>query len=93
MGMMLSRFVIALSFFVVCTHLGGRSTRSEALQNISTSIAWKERKLHIQFVGQIRDEKGREYFAGPFGISFGSDGRLYVADDLAHRVLVFDKNR
>ena len=30
-------------------------------------------------------------FSGPFGIAFGPDGALYVADDLAHRIVVLDQ--
>ena len=43
--------------------------------------------LHIQFIGQVTD------FSGPFGVWSSSGGRFYVADDLAHRILIFDRER
>src|SRR5262245_28164947 len=90
MGVLLSRFVIALSFFVGFVHLGAESSFAE---NFRKSIRWKDKRLQIQFIGELNKDNDREYFSGPFGVSLGIDNRIYVVDDLAHRVLVFDKNR
>jgi hypothetical protein len=87
---MLCRFVIVLFFLVVCTELGAGSAFAERFR---TSIPWKNIQLQIQFVEALNKDNRREYFSGPFGVFLGSADRVYVADDLAHRVLVFDKHR
>jgi DNA-binding beta-propeller fold protein YncE len=38
-----------------------------------------------------REGDGPGEFRGPFGITVGPDGRLYVADDLSHRIQIFDR--
>lgn len=38
------------------------------------------------------DGSAQSPFAGPVGIRCRDDGRLFVVDDLGHRVLVFDAN-
>lgn len=36
--------------------------------------------------------EGDEDFQGPFGIAIGPDGNLYLADDLAHKIVVFSRD-
>jgi NHL repeat len=78
---------IALSFVVVSLIFVGESVLAA---NFSVPIRWKQTTLRIQFIGQIQGRQGHEYFSGPFGVSVGSDGHLYVVDVLAHQILVFD---
>jgi DNA-binding beta-propeller fold protein YncE len=42
-------------------------------------------------VGFGREGSGPGEFLGPFGITVGPDGLLYVADDLSHRIQIFDR--
>src|SRR5262245_2168548 len=63
------------------------------MQSFNEYISWKDKNLQLQFVREIKSRKGNQYFSGPFGVSLGSDGRIYIADDLAHRILVFDKSK
>lgn len=37
-----------------------------------------------------KNAKGQQYFQGPFGISIGYDRRIYIADDLSHKIFIFD---
>jgi hypothetical protein len=82
-----SHVTIALSFVVVSLIFVGESVLAA---NFSVPIRWKQTTLRIQFMGQIQGRQGHEYFSGPFAVSVGSDGHLYVVDDLAHQILIFD---
>jgi hypothetical protein len=89
------RFVVLLksSFLLVFLKLSGGFAFFQETHGFDLSIPWKGSKLQIQFAGELKGDEGHEYFVGPFGVSLGPNDRIYVADDLAHRILVFDKTK
>jgi len=58
--------------------------RAEGQANVMTSAP----ELVVAF-GREGDAPGE--FRGPFGVAIGPDGLIYVADDLGHRIQVFDR--
>jgi DNA-binding beta-propeller fold protein YncE len=85
--------LLKTSFLLVFLNLSGGFAFFQETHGFGLSIPWKGAKLQIQFAGELKADKGREYFVGPFGVSLGPDDRIYVADDLAHHILVFDKTK
>src|SRR5262245_14344088 len=90
---MRSGFVIVLAYLVGFLSFGAGAPRAADAQSFNLSTPEQNAKLKVQFVGQLFNDKNREYFVGPFGVSLDSEDRVYIADDLAHRVLVLDKSR
>lgn len=76
---------------------GSTHPRPEPVQEDSDSMNSDHRiisgsaDLQVSRVfGSLGDQAHQ--FQGPFGIRLGPDENLYIADDLAHRISVFDSN-
>jgi hypothetical protein len=49
-------------------------------------------EIQVKLVRSLGKTSEREYFGGPFGVAIGSDRRVYVADDLANKIVISDRD-
>src|SRR5262245_47135223 len=64
------------------------NTRRMATEKGERRPAWPRGYEIVQILGSAGD--GPAQFRGPFGVRIAPTGEVYVADDLAHRITVFD---